>query len=104
LSDAELERGVDTVSEIAVRCAPFDASLTVPKALFCPVGPSPPDCCCIGCSDPVHTTGPVVPEVETLAVGAVAAVSPTGFALAHAARPIRDAGRHTSLSFIEILY
>jgi hypothetical protein len=58
----------------------------------------------MGCSDPVHTTGPVSPEVETLAVGAVAAVSPAGFALAQATRAIRDAGRHTSLSFIEILY
>ena len=75
----------------------------MPNALFCPVGPSPPDCCCIGCSCPDHTTGPLAADVDTFAVGALAAVPSTGLAVAQAARPISDAGRHTDLSFIEIL-
>src|SRR6476659_1998831 len=103
LSDAEPVSGVDTVIDIAVRCPPVEASRTVPNALFCPVGPSPPDCCRIGCSCPDHTTGPLAADVDTFAVGALAAVSPTGLVLAQAARLISDAGRHTNLSFIEIL-
>jgi hypothetical protein len=104
LSDAAFERGVDTVMEMAVRAVPLDESLTEPNALFCPVGPRPPDDCCIGCNDPVHVTGPLAPDVDTLADGTLAAESVTGLDVAHAANPINEAGKHRRLILIGILF